>query len=99
VSYTGGKGEGNGIIIVEFQTVRINHRRIEEPLGPPGHQCPTAEKLHTRDVGGATMLQPPMPPTPEYDPLDDHLEDLEEPGTNLLQGASSAVSLSGESCP
>jgi len=31
------------------------------------------------------MLQPPMPPTPEYDPLDDHLEDLEEPGTNLLQ--------------
>ncbi|KAF1329130.1 hypothetical protein FI667_g6261, partial [Globisporangium splendens] len=31
------------------------------------------------------MLQQPLPPCDELDPLDAHLDDLEEPGTNFLQ--------------
>lgn len=32
------------------------------------------------------MLQAPLPPCDEFEALDAHLEDLEEPGSNLLQG-------------
>lgn len=37
------------------------------------------------------MQTQPLPTCDEYDPLDAHLDELEEPGTNFLQGTDGSV--------